>query len=1128
MSDLADEDTAARSRALDPQLSVLLEAPAGSGKTTVLTQRILRLLACVNEPEEILAVTFTRKAAAEMRERVLRALRGEVSESRPDARLTLELAAAALRNARARGWGLEENPARLRIQTLDSLNHAIAGRLPVAARAGGQLLVHDRPQNLYRLAARRTLDEAERNPELRLQAATQLLFERLDNDWQLFERLLAEMLERRSHWLPGVIREDGESLARIVGESLRRVAGAALRDASARIPPALLRDAAWFVPRHARHIGSAAGRMLEAGASWPADLVPLPEHLPWWQALAALARTKDQRQWRRRLNKSDGFPTEAAPARDAALRWIEALARAPGTEDVLVRIARLPPVALDRHHIAALSALALLLRLGAQELQLVFREFGRVDHTFVAGAARQALTEEGDPSDLALRLGTDLRHILIDEFQDTSNQQFDLLCALTAPWEDGDGRTLFAVGDPMQSIYQFRDAEVGLFLRARRHGVGRIRLETLRLTRNFRSLPELVDWNNRVFARVLPAVDDAQASAVKHAPSVAALAANGQAIVRLHSTPAGDGRAEPALLVRLVCDMRARDPRGSIAVLVAARSHAGPISLALSAAGLPVSGVDLVPLAEVPVVRDLAALTRALADRADRTAWLAILRAPWCGMTLEELTLLVRRSDPETVWELLQRPERIASLSDAGRARLSRFSAVLRRAGDAHGRSAVADWVESTWLALGGPSAYRGRDDLANADTFLRTLARRSQESDWTGPQQLDELLDSLFATSAPAEPDAVQIMTMHGAKGLEFDRVILPSLGRRPRASQSPLLRWLDLPGDPQGSDLLLAPYPDATLQDTDPLNEGLRALQDHRERFERARLLYVATTRAISELHLIGQIDPEAPGDPHRGTLLGVLWPALAGEFVAEQPARPAEIRTSEQTTRAPRARRVIHRLPADWQPAAPAHALPFAGLRVASYEPASVVEWNGSGESARHVGTAVHAALERITRSGVAPALVSVARCRARVRLDLQALGIEPGELEPAVERAMTALRETLADERGRWILDPHHRDAASELQLTGIVEGRLVSVAIDRTFVETDGTRWIIDFKTGSPRDGNVAAFLAAEVERYRPQLERYACLASALGPEPVRTALYFPLLAAFRECAAPASNAGAAR
>jgi ATP-dependent exoDNAse (exonuclease V) beta subunit len=99
------------------------------------------------------------------------------------------------------------------------------------------------------------------------------------------------------------------------------------------------------------------------------------------------------------------------------------------------------------------------------------------------------LSDAGLPTDLALRTGLALRHILVDEFQDTSLSQFDLVESLTAGWDEGDGRTLFVVGDPMQSIYQFREAEVGLFLRARDHGVGSVRLKPLRLTRTFAPRP---------------------------------------------------------------------------------------------------------------------------------------------------------------------------------------------------------------------------------------------------------------------------------------------------------------------------------------------------------------------------------------------------------------------------------------------------------------------------------------------------------------------------------------------------------------------------------------------------------------------------------------------------------------
>ncbi len=165
---------------------------------------------------------------------------------------------------------------------------------------------------------------------------------------------------------------------------------------------------------------------------------------------------------------------------------------------------------------AALAALSRLLARAAAELQQAFARHGRVDYTFVMGAAREALAEAGEPTDLALRTGLSLRHILVDEFQDTSLAQFQLLATLTASWEEGDGRTLFVVGDPMQSIYRFREAEVGLFLAARDAGIGQVPLTPLRLRRNFRSAPQLVEFCNTLFAQVFPAADDLRAGAVAY------------------------------------------------------------------------------------------------------------------------------------------------------------------------------------------------------------------------------------------------------------------------------------------------------------------------------------------------------------------------------------------------------------------------------------------------------------------------------------------------------------------------------------------------------------------------------------------------------------------------------------
>src|SRR5205807_372568 len=133
---LEREDLEARVRALDERRSILLQAPAGSGKTSVLTQRFLRLLATVDDPGAILAVTFTRKAAAEMRARVIRALRGEVRADEPCAPELGGLAEAARQHARSRGRSLEEDTQALRIQTIDSFTYWLASQLPIAARAG--------------------------------------------------------------------------------------------------------------------------------------------------------------------------------------------------------------------------------------------------------------------------------------------------------------------------------------------------------------------------------------------------------------------------------------------------------------------------------------------------------------------------------------------------------------------------------------------------------------------------------------------------------------------------------------------------------------------------------------------------------------------------------------------------------------------------------------------------------------------------------------------------------------------------------------------------------------------------------------------------------------------------------
>jgi len=1182
-----ERDEAARALALDPARSILLEAPAGSGKTTVLARRFLRLLAVVDEPEQILAITFTRKAAGEMRERIASALRSADNE----------LAQAALARSKARGWSLEAHPGRLRIQTIDSLNRWLASQLPLAARGAGGIDVMEAPDALYHKAARRALIDAEGDECLR--EDVERLFERLDNDFARFERLLIEMLRIRGHWLPVLLagaaegaplHARGAELPARVEESLRAIVAERLRRASATIPRQLAAEGAWLAQeaaqRRARGVGAgraaamgsavvsptasasaapaaagatalatpAAAAVAEGRAPWRAWLEPPapdePLGLRHWQGLAQLALTAEG-EWRRSLSKREGFPPEARALKARALDWIADLARIEGARDLLAELAALPQPALPEEDAAALASLARLLQLAASELAVVFAESGRVDFAHVAAAARQALAEEGAPTDLALCLGADIRHILVDEFQDTSIEQWKLLEALTAGWEEGDGRTLFVVGDPMQSIYQFREAEVGLFLRARTHGLGRLRLQPLALTRNFRALPEIISWLNEAFPRCFPPLDDARASAVQYRPCVAgrgsrgadegaggesgqqidagAIAEPGPAVdasagagsgpaVQVHAMPRNDPDAEPRAIVALIRELRARDPGASIAVLVASRAHAAPIAARLAAAGIAIAGVDLVPLGTYPVVRDLEALARALDHLADRTAWLAVLRAPWCGLTLSDLSKLLEETSGRTVWEAIHDAERVQRLDDGARARLIRTREALDRALGERDRLDPASWVEAAWLRLGGPAACREEGDLARAQAFLAHLARWSAEPGWAGPLAIADRLEALYAPQDDAAPGAVQIMTIHRAKGLEFDAVIVPSLGRKLRATAEPLLRWLELPREPQGTDLLMAAIPHLWRRGEEPLSEYLKALANRRAANERVRLLYVAATRARSALHLFAE--PPSAGEngaaaaPAEGTLLAALWPAVAAELSG---ARAEASVGGEGQTR--RSRSSLARLTADWRlPALPPAASAPEPLRPAlePWRPApdpsqrTLEPRLGADKPCQAAIRVVCDQLRRCSREGRLPASPSGAAARM-LRDRLMRLGLADEELEQGARRAAAMFEACIADPTLQWIFSAAHERAESPCRLAGLHADRLTSLTLDRTFVDAAGVRWIIQFGSTSHEASHGGS---SEADRTWAETARF--LARALGAEPVRAALYDPAKRELRE------------
>jgi ATP-dependent helicase/nuclease subunit A len=355
-------------------------------------------------------------------------------------------------------------------------------------------------------------------------------------------------------------------------------------------------------------------------------------------------------------------------------------------------------------------------------------------------------------------------------------------------------------------------------------------------------------------------------------------------------------------------------------------------------------------------------------------------------------------------------------------------------------------------------------------------------------------------------------VLTIHRSKGLEWDVVLLPGLHRRLRGDDRPLLSWIELPRPDRDADLLMAALSIGRNRDDDRLGAYIAQLRKQRQKHERCRLAYVAATRAREELHLFAFASVNKDGHPQAraNSMLKTFWPALGPYFEARTRATSDSVAQPEGASDAdclPAVEPTDCRLDANWSAPTPP-PLP----RVPRFEVGAEVDavlkpdYLWAGQRRRAIGTVVHAELERLALgAGNDPAVRPAAW-----RLQLRELGLAPEQLERAVADVALVIAGLADDANARWILSDAHDEAASELRLSGIVAGQLRDIVVDRTFVD-GGARWVIDYKTGTHQGADLEGFLAAELERYRPQLELYRTVVAGLGPQPVRVALYFPLL-----------------
>ncbi len=1171
------DDLQARIDALDVARSFLVQAPAGSGKTELLTRRVLALLSVVDEPEEILAITFTVGATAEMRNRVMGALHKAKpfldSANQPAEHVH---AIAALERSRQRGWSLLEQPGRLNIQTIDALCLSIAYSAPLLSRLGGQLQPTEDAQPLYGLAARRTLEQLGGSTPQLSDALTNLLRLR-DVSLGDCEALIADMLQAREQWLEEI------STARSLSEEDWTTLKKQLESPFQREHDFTLGRLRGFLQQHESQINRLLVLIENACTE-----IPVPDniaalhgkktldelmHLEHYECLRSVLLTT-QDDWRKQAAGAPGFKAMKHGGmkehHNEFKSVMASISQSNGLLEALIEIASLPKASYTDGEWETIRSIFTVLLHAVSQLRVVFSEQGKMDFVEAGLTAGWALADD----EMRHQLSRRTRHLLVDEFQDTSRKQYDLLKNIVRDWDPAERRTCFFVGDPMQSIYLFRNAELALFDEVQHHGFGpdvpQLHFHRLTLSQNFRSIEAIVDPVNAMFEELRR---NDRAGARRFKPAVASSKPAVRDAFLLHAnffhqkekdTIAGAlvDKARPVIeIVRQflpkLAEAKLNDEIYRIGILVRARPHVEHIAEALRTEGIPFRAVEIETLNDRQEVKDLTALIRALTQPMDRVAWLAILRAPWCGLSLNDLHIVSGSDDPSLqkrpIRELLS--ERLDLLSEDGKVRARRLRSVIERSIETRFAGAFtsspngfAVWIEQTWMALGGANCV---DAVAreNVEAFFKLLSALLPTE--ASGSTLDTRLEKLFAAADPSTQErcSIQLMTIHKAKGLGFDVVLLPELHRVPNKDTSPLFRRMNrVRRDTAERELLIAPI-GVKGQPSSSTYRWIGKELKQAQLEELYRLLYVACTRARTDLHLfadfkvrVTKTGMEEVVAPRKNTLLGCGWDYLkldaAQQFSDWQQSRSIEQQESadevmtEATTGtggllfdiAAGAQPYLQtrkRLPSNWTTPGQQGFVETANAGRGSVS----LERTGPGSLvARARGIVLHALLER---------LVSLPEQEDRWNIDqhdlqwktiagalLRNAGLTRREAEAEIKPVLTMLKAAASDSQGRWILSRQAYEQ-NEVGWTMQEGGTQKMIRCDRIFLagaeplrEGRDHLWIVDYKSAD--DDNTDSFLLDEQERYAPQLKRYAealraSAESELQRLPIMLALYYPAL-----------------
>ncbi len=1095
-------DIQERKRALDITTHVHVESPAGAGKTGLIIERILALLAVVDHPSEILAVTFTRKAAAEMKGRVLEILKA-ADEGRKSGDAYVDSLIEEAKKVLEKYRGLRREMllagSDLRMTTIHSFCLQICRRAPLESGLEPWLQLADEGQQerLRELAAREVITELLERPEndpFRNAIESRLLLHNLDVMALVSE--MASLLARRDQL--------GDLLSQLRGNEDLSV----FVDKSRKNMAEIIR---WQLQKLEEIIkNSVIGKQWDDFRDFLAKngapcLDKIPETCPsahWkdlkrWQELADVFLTKSG-QIRRRWGPKNG----GLPAGFAKTSWGETLVGLGDEFETLLNEVRLyPDSEAFTEEVMAVEDLVLIVSVALRKHREICRDQEVVDYVDLELGALNALGNIEDVTESILFWDSRVKHILIDEFQDTSATEYRIVQRLVNGWEDGDGRTLFVVGDPKQSIYRFRKADVSIFYRAEkgieRSGLNPIKLEPIKLKTNFRSCGRLIEWTNSLFGETVMSAPRIEYEEVRFIEAIPAAPEHnsGQApelalfIKKENELAVSARKREASYLANSVVKRLENLEKGeTIGILLFTRTHLPLYLEAFKDAGVPLQVKEGLKLVEIPEVAHLANLTRAVVRPHDQLSWIACMRSPWLTLPISLIKDIIA-GEGDTFFEKLGDFEH-------SNEEIQLFYRAMTRARARLGRDNLGDVVKKVWVELEGPKKVASFSRIGGVNACLRFLDELREYEKGSPEETLEEMeffLESLYdPVDITAGDSPVFLMTVHGAKGLEFDHCFIPWLDYlplKPRSAEKPAYLSSVIEEVP-----LMVSRPDKRMRNQKSVYDFLFKIEQRKTLAEAKRLFYVAVTRARKTLFMSGVWSGKSlPKGPLGWVLSHLGIRKLTDDFVGGEIRSTwvsldpiAEARESLRECR----EEIIVPDPSNFAP----EYLPYRVCNPSdeieeSYERENYEESEiPSFLKAR--GTAIHRIIEQITMGLSLPNEVHVEHL-------LRKLEVPKYKCPEMASSILAELKRCFDDPFFRWITDNRNfRWSASEwgaeyLQKNGVI----ISGVLDR--IVFDGNYyWIIDYKTHEPRKHeSVSVFEERMKERFAKQLRAYRELAA---------------------------------